>query len=115
MPDDTTDPELEILSEIAGDYEADEAVELRTMFRRPGLRVNGKIFAFLGFGRRLIVKVPRPRAQELVGAGEAETVTMGERTMKEWVAVPMDGDRRTTTETWRRAAREAHEYVRSLA
>lgn len=37
--------------------------------------------------RRLVVKLPAPRCQELVTSGAGELLSMGRRTMREWVAV----------------------------
>lgn len=51
----------------------------------PGVKVGGKIVAML-VGGRLVVKLPAERCQELVAAGEAEFLSMGARTMREWVA-----------------------------
>ena len=86
------------------------------MFRSPGLRVAGKIFAFLGRGDRLIVKVPRQRAEAAVASGAAEPVTMGQRTMKEWVAFPaVATDASATEQLWLSVADEAYRYVKSLA
>ncbi|MFD6883212.1 hypothetical protein [Rhodococcus sp. NPDC060084] len=88
-----TDPDRAqaFLDEIAVEYRSDPAVEMGTMFRSPGLRVGGRIFAFLGGDQRLIVN---------------------SRTMKEWVAFPLDGnDLAGTLDTWRHAAREAHNFV----
>ncbi|NMD97661.1 hypothetical protein HF877_20025 [Rhodococcus sp. BL-253-APC-6A1W] len=109
-----TDPDRAqaFLDEIAVEYRSDPAVEMGTMFRSPGLRVGGRIFAFLGGDQRLIVKLPRSRALEAVDTGTAHHVTMGSRTMKEWVAFPLDGnDLAGTLDTWRHAAREAHNFV----
>jgi TfoX/Sxy family transcriptional regulator of competence genes len=109
------DPALALLNEIAADYGGEPEVKLGTMFASPGLRVNGKIFAFLGRDRRLIVKVPGRRAQESLETGAAQAVTMGKRTMKEWIALPLnEDDADGTLATWRLAAREAHDYVTSL-
>lgn len=110
-----SDPARALLDALAAEYLHDPAVGFGTMFRSPGLRVAGKIFAFLGHDRRLIVKLPRPRALEVLGAGTAHEVTMGKRTMKEWVAFPVDDDDIDgTLNTWRQAAREAHDFVVSL-
>ncbi|WP_430332597.1 hypothetical protein [Rhodococcus sp. ACT016] len=109
---DSADPARALLDDLAADFLRDPGVEFGTMFRSPGLRVFGKIFAFLGRDRRLIVKLPRPRAEEVVEAGSAREVTMGKRTMREWVGFPVDDDDLDgTLTTWRRAAREAHDYV----
>ncbi|MGF7121880.1 hypothetical protein AB4Z09_27940 [Rhodococcus sp. TAF43] len=112
---DPADPARALLDELAADFLREPAVEFGTMFRSPGLRVDGKIFAFLGRDRRLIVKLPRPRAEEILRAGAAQEVTMGKRTMKEWVAFPVDDDDLDgTLTTWRHAAREAHDFVVGL-
>ena len=104
----------ELLEEIAAALRPDGPVEIRTMFRSPGIRIGGKIVAFFGHDDRFIVKVPRARAEELIASGAAEPVTMGKRTMREWIAIPADGDADTTRERWTRFAREALLYVSSL-
>lgn len=107
-----SDPARALLDDLAAEFLREPDVELGTMFRSPGLRVAGKIFAFLGRDRRLIVKLPRHRAAEVVQAGAAREVTIGKRTMKEWVAFPVDDeDLGGTLTTWRHAAREAHDFV----
>ncbi len=99
----------EALDALAAEYADDPRVRFGTMFRSPGLRVDGKIFAFLGHGDRLIVKLPRERAVALMAAGVAGDVTMGTRTMKEWVALPAE-----TPGGWSGYAREAYAYVSAL-
>lgn len=109
------DQDLVLLESLARRFSEDPLVESGTMFRSPGLRVGGKIFAFLGHGHRLIVKVPRQRAKTAVASGAAEPVTMGRRTMKEWVAFPaVANDAPATEQLWRSAADEAYAYVKSL-
>ncbi|MFG1685276.1 hypothetical protein ACGFNP_34295 [Nonomuraea sp. NPDC049269] len=54
------------------------------MFRNPGLRTGDKTFGFLGHDGELIVKVPRIELGSM-STGNAEQVTMGKRTMREWV------------------------------
>ncbi|PTR24015.1 hypothetical protein C8K36_10825 [Rhodococcus sp. OK519] len=106
------DPARALLDELAAEFLREPLVEFGTMFRSPGLRVAGKIFVFLGHDHRLIVKLPRHRAQEVVAAGTAREVTMGSRTMKEWVSFDLDDDDLDgTLSMWRDAAREAHEFV----
>lgn len=104
---------IELLETLADALAPDGPVEIGTMFRSPGLRTNGAIVAFLG-GDRLIVKVPQDRAAELVDDGLAEPVTMGTRTMREWVAVPMAASPGETADRWTPLAREALTYVRSV-
>ena len=105
---------IDLLEEVAVALMPDGPVEISTMFGSPGIRVQSKIVAFLGRADRLIVKVPRARAETLIADGEAEPVTMGTRTMREWIAIPGDQDADLTRERWVAFAREALAYVRSL-
>ncbi|MCA2187199.1 hypothetical protein [Nonomuraea cavernae] len=107
-------PNRDLLEEIAEDFSDQPDVTMGTMFRSPGLRAGGKIFAFLGHDGELIVKLPHQRACQLVDAGAAEHVTMGTRTMREWVAFPAQGSGTATLILWRSAAHAAHQYVDSL-
>jgi TfoX/Sxy family transcriptional regulator of competence genes len=114
MADKRQKPNRDLLDRIADDFSDQPEVAMGTMFGSPGLRVGGKVFAFLGFDGELIVKVPRERVRELVDAGTAEQVTMGKRTMREWVEVPARRDREATLALWGALAREAHDHVDSL-
>ncbi|MCC9145600.1 MULTISPECIES: hypothetical protein [unclassified Arthrobacter] len=105
---------LELLPRIAAELQADGPLTVGTMFRSPGLRTGTKIVAFLGSGDYLMVKLPQPRAAELIAAGAAEPVTMGRRTMREWIEVPAAADLEATAHRWTELTREALEYVRSL-
>jgi hypothetical protein len=107
-------PNGDLLDRIAEDFTGDRDVAMGTMFRSPGLRVGGKVFAFLGHRGELIVKVPSDRVGELVAAGKAEQVVMGNRAMREWIGLAALGDRAATLALWRDIAREAREYVGSL-
>jgi hypothetical protein len=62
------------------------------IFRSPGLRRATNIFAFIGYRDRLIGKLPYARASALIADGSVESVTMGTRTIREWVAIPTDTD-----------------------
>ena len=81
------------------------------MFRSPGLRTGTRILAILDGAGGLIVKLPRERALELIAAGVAEPVTMGRRTMREWVDIAPADDETATEETWTALAREALRFV----
>ena len=71
----------------------------------PGVRVGGRIAAML-VGGRLVVKLPAERCQELV-AGGAEPLSMGRRTMREWVTLGIERE-----PEWLPLAREALVFVR---
>lgn len=79
------------------------------MLHSPGLRVGGSFFAFVGSGESVIVKVRRDRAEALVAGGSATRVTLGTRTLREWVELPMpaDGD----PAPWTTVVEEACAYV----
>jgi hypothetical protein len=108
----TTRAEEEMLERIAAALRHDAPVHVGTMFRSPGIRIGPTIVAFLGNDATLIVKVPRERAIELVDEGTAEPVTMGRRTMREWVGVPAVDDPSATERLWTALAREALAFVR---
>ncbi|MBA3413635.1 MAG: hypothetical protein H0U10_00215 [Chloroflexia bacterium] len=62
-------------------------------------------------GGRFVVKLPRPRVDALVEAGEGERFVGGHgRAMKEWVAVEA-----AAGERWLPLAREALAFVGSTA
>jgi len=65
----------------------DPAVAQSKMFGSPAVKVGGKVFAMLVKGK-LVVKLPRDRAEALVASGAGEPFDPGHgRIMKEWVAV----------------------------
>lgn len=79
------------------------------LFSSYGLKVNGKIFAMFGRGR-FVVKLPKERVDELVGAAKCERFDPGQgRLMKEWAAF------KTEESEWVKLAREAYEFVRQRA
>lgn len=90
----------------ANELLAEPGVEEGTGFgNRPGLRVDGRIFA-MEIDGRLVVKLPAERVAALTGAGAAETFVIGTRAMREWVSVaPGEHD-------WPALAREALAFVR---
>jgi TfoX/Sxy family transcriptional regulator of competence genes len=114
MTDGRNTPHRDLLEEIAEGFSNEPDVTMGTMFRSPGLRAGGKIFAFLGHDGELIVKLPQDRTRQLVDAGTAEHVTMGTRTMREWVALPAQESDTATLTLWRNVAHDAHQYVDSL-
>jgi len=103
-----------LLARIATELSEIAPVDCGTMFRSPGLRWNGKIIAFLGHDARLVVKLPRNRGRELIDAGQADAVTMGKRTMKEWFAIRASSDSQSTHDNWLGLAREALEFIREI-
>lgn len=105
---------MELLFEIKAALEGDGPVEIGTMFRSPGLRTGNKIFAFLGHDDRLIVKLPHLRASALIDDCTVKPVTMGTRTMREWVSIRFGLAPANAQEIGIALAREALRYVREL-
>jgi hypothetical protein len=72
-----------------------------------GLRVRGKIFAFVSRNEELVVKLPRDRVDELVAAGKGARFDPGHgRIMKEWLELSS-----TSQRDWNRLADEAFLFV----
>jgi hypothetical protein len=75
-------------------------------FGRGALRVNGRIFAMFVRGQ-LVLKLPKPRVDELVGAGQGVRFDANKGTpMKEWLALAND-----SPQPWPALAEEALEFV----
>ena len=77
----------EIFDPLAAGYLARPGVDIGPMFGSEGLRIRGKVFAFVGYRGSLVVKVPEARADELVESGTAERMEMRGRAMREWVLI----------------------------
>ena len=106
---------LELLHEIAATLAARGPIEHKSMFGRPGLRTGKKIVMFLGADDRLMLKLPLARVNALVEEGVVERVTIGTRTMREWIEIPSQVDADETFESWMAFAAESFDYVRMLA
>lgn len=75
-------------------------------FGSTGLKVGGKLFAFVSAAGELVVKLPRTRVQELIADSHGAPYDPGHGwLMKEWVAV------RAPAADWLALAREARRFV----
>lgn len=99
----------DIFDPIAAEYLSRPGVDFGSMFGSEGLRIRGKVFAFVGYRGSLVVKVPAARADALESAGDGERMEMRGRTMKEWVV--LDPDR---ADRWAPVTAEAFAYVDEL-
>ena len=57
-------------------------------FGHGALEVDGKVFAFTRPDESAALKLPEARIAGLIADGEIRHLTMGKRTMREWVVVP---------------------------
>lgn len=96
----------ELFDPIAAEYLGRPGVDIGPMFGSEGLRIRGKVFAFVGHRGSLVVKVPAARADTLEAAGDGERMHMSGRTMREWVV--LDPDR---ADRWPEVTAEAFAYV----
>src|SRR5262249_60377074 len=79
-------------------------------FGSNGLKFKGKLFAML-VRDELVVKLPRPRVDALIAAGDGRRmVSGGAREMKEWLV--LDG---RSSQDWTALAREACAFVKQSA
>lgn len=84
-----------------------QAIPVAGLINVTGAGHNGKLFLFLQ-RRRLVVKLPLPRAAALLAAGLVERFQPKSGTQtREWVVVPETG-----WKMWERLADEAHAYAR---
>ncbi|MEM9190097.1 MAG: hypothetical protein AAGF12_13015 [Myxococcota bacterium] len=71
------------------------------------LRVGKEFLALVDYkGSGLVVKLPKERVQELIGAGEGRPFAPAGRVFKEWVAIPTLDEGR-----WRNLLREGIAFV----
>lgn len=91
---------------VVRSFDGIRSVTAGKLFASYGLKVDGKIFAMFGRGR-LVVKLPKERVDEMVGAGKAERFNPGHgRVMKEWAAFQGEEAK------WVELAREAYKFVK---
>lgn len=98
-----------IFDPIAEEYLARPGVDIGPMFGSEGLRIRGKVFAFVGYRGSLVLKVPEARADELVADGTVERMLMRGRPMREWVLVDA-----TASKLWKGLTAEAYAYIDEL-
>ena len=99
-----------LLDDVSSEFLGRPGVAWGRMFSGQGLGVRGKIFAVASRHGGLMVKIPEPRADELVAAGTVERVVMRGREMREWVAMPIGAG----YDAWRDLVGEAHAYLERI-
>lgn len=99
-----------LLDQVAERFVGVPRVQAGRMFNGRGLSVDDSIFVFINREGRMVAKLSEPEAQARVAAGDADVVTMGTRTMREWVSFAQP----TELDSWVAVARDAHRYVSAL-
>jgi hypothetical protein len=100
----------DIFDPLVRDHLDRPGVDLGPMFGTVGLRIRGRVYAFVGHEGDLVVKVPAEHADALVAAGAARRMVMRERELREWVMLPAASG----AESWATRMDEAHRFVDSL-
>jgi len=101
----TADPRA-VFDDISAEYMVLPAVDIGPMFGSEGLRIRGKVFAFMGHRGGLIAKLPESRVTALEATGRAERMIMRQRAMREWVFVGPDA-----VDLWPDIVAEAFTFV----
>ena len=99
--------QLAAFERVAGAFARDRRVTRGGKgFGSTGVKVDGKLFAFVSSRGQYVVKLPKPRVSELVSAGVGELFDPGHgRLMREWIA--LDGNEKR----WLGLAKEARAFV----
>jgi hypothetical protein len=97
-----------ILRRLVESLPQQDRIARTRMFSGAGYALDGRIFAFIGRTGRLIAKVEASSAQDKIARGEAGQVTMGTRTMREWIGLELD-----EVDAWPALVTEAFEYADS--
>ncbi|KZE33950.1 TfoX/Sxy family protein [Microbacterium sp. T32] len=84
-------------------------VDMGRMFGTEGVRVRGKVFAFVAHQGGLVVKLPEQRIGELAADRVGAPMVMRGRPLREWAEISPDA-----TETWAALIDEAHRFVDAI-
>ena len=87
----------ELFGEIIQVFLSDQKVSQSKMFGSPGLKIKGKVFAFL-MKDKLILKLPKEKVDELVAAKKGKHfghmfAPNNWKPMKEWIEVILNDER----------------------
>ncbi len=103
----SSEVQMFLRSFFENDAEVVQPQDSAARFGSRGFKVAGKVFAMESDGA-LALKLPSGRVRSLTALGICATLTMGGRSMKEWVVV----DDRAV---WPALTQEAREYVGSIS
>lgn len=82
-------------------------VDIGNIFGVEGLRIRGKVFAFVVHNGSLVVKLPEERVGEIVDHGIAGPMIMRGRPLREWAEVPIEAG----PARWEQLVDEARTFV----
>lgn len=100
----------EIFDPLAEQHCRLPGIDIGPMFGTEGLRVRGKVYAFVVHNGSLVVKLPEQRIGELVAGGEAGPTIMRGRPLREWAEVPIEAG----AARWAQFVGEARVFVDAI-
>ncbi|WP_104162288.1 hypothetical protein [Cryobacterium sp. N22] len=109
-PQDTYGVSVGALYALVSELPVHPPVTRGKIFNGDGVKVQGKVFAFIGRNGDLVAKVPESRVRELVSQHTGRPVVMGRRTMREWVRLPAEAG----VGAWSDVLDEAYHFGRTL-
>ena len=95
-----------IFDPIAHDLCTLPGIDMGRMFGTEGVRVRGKVFAFVAHEGSLVVKLPEQRVGELTAEGIAAPMIMRGRALREWAEISPNA-----AERWAALIDEARIFV----
>lgn len=100
----------EIFDPVAEEHCLLPGIDIGRMFGAEGLRVRGRVYAFVVHNGSLVVKLPEKRIGELVASGDAGPMVMRGRPLREWAEVPLEAG----PARWERFIEEARTFVDAI-
>ena len=84
-------------------------VDMGRMFGTDGVRVRGKVFAFVAHNGSLVLKLPEERIGEIIADGTGAPMIMRGRPLREWAEITPE-----TSGAWAGLVDEAHHFVDTI-
>ncbi len=98
-----------VFDDIAVEHLTRPGVDIGPMFGTEGLRIRGKVYAFVVRRGSLVVKLPKERIDELVSQTTVTRMVMRERELREWAEVPA-----SAADSWPELMDEALAFVDAI-
>jgi len=101
------DEGIERLRALVADFPSGRRVTWARMFNGDGIKLDDAFIAFIGSKGDLVAKVDAAQVEQMIASGNGAPVTMGKRTMREWVRVGYTLE----DELWSSTLSDAYEFA----
>ena len=81
------DEGIDRLRALVAEFPSGRRVTWARMFNGDGIKLDDAFIAFIGSKGDLVAKVDAAQVAQMIAEGSGASVTMGKRTMREWVRV----------------------------